>query len=790
MRFLVPLFAVLLLSAAVTEAQVIVDSIPGVVSLENKFVRLIITQAGSSCQEEYFAYDNGWHLILRSGSSVRDDMSLSCDRKPMIGQLKTLRVVEQAADSASVELEFAAEAQTITKRLKLKRDEKFVSVVVRDRISGVHEFSHLFSTYSFIPDGKNLQEYKRLDFVWTPQLRPDSSDVIGDHTFRSPALMMQKDKRFAALIPVVELIQPWHNIESAGDLQVTSGPAPFMSYGLMNWHPRSHVYYTHSDAMTMLLDNTTATYWFSLYVSANAEPRKGYRDVVRLHWSRTGRKHLLEQKGPQREPFAAYVRKAWKEYLPQVAVEATYNGKPVTLLTQERLAWSNGLSPSANTDCWFNVWFNALRTAYGMALHGLAINDDSLRRQAEQVLTLALQAPQKQGIAPCIFYLDSAGGHWVNDHGWGGIDGGRNFAMFHNAWTGVWLLRWADLVPARKREIIEYTTRFGNFLVDHQQPSGVIPSWYDPENLVPVSTFRDENAETAGAALFLAELYSRTQEMRYLKAAEHAMAYIASEIVPENKWYDFETFFSCSRKSVGFFDTFTAQHPQNTLSMHQAAEAYLSLYRITGRHDYRERGAAILDYLCLYQQVWSPPWLSCELFGGFGVQNTDGEWSDSRQGYFASTLMSYYELTGEREYFERAVAALRAMFSLFESSTSPRTWENYAHSAVDRPGGVTGIHWGTGSSVTTIHLLEPKYGGAFVNVAGGWGCGIDGCTISAVSLAGRQIGITIRDNVSTHRTLRITFGGLDGKSYTLTANERELGLFSSAELEKGIAFNL
>jgi hypothetical protein len=152
--------------------------------------------------------------------------------------------------------------------------------------------------------------------------------------------------------------------------------------------------------------------------------------------------------------------------------------------------------------------------------------------------------------------------------------------------------------------------------------------------------------------------------------------------------------------------------------------------------------------------------------------------------------MSYYELTGEREYFERAVAALRAMFSLFESPTSPRTWENYAHTAVDRPGGVTGIHWGTGSSVTTIHLLEPKYGGAFVNVSGGWGCGIDGCTISAVSLAGRRIGITIRDNVSTHRTLRITFGGLDGKSYALTANERELGLFSSAELEKGIAFNL
>jgi hypothetical protein len=362
--------------------------------------------------------------------------------------------------------------------------------------------------------------------------------------------------------------------------------------------------------------------------------------------------------------------------------------------------------------------------------------------------------------------------------------------MFHNAWTGVWLLRWAELVPARRNEILAYATRFGNFLVEHQHSSGVIPSWYDPETLTAVPTFRDENAETAGAALFLAELYSSTREKRYLVAAEQAMGYVTTAIIPENKWYDFETFFSCSRKLLSFFDAFTGQHPQNTLSMQQAAEAYLALYKITGKHDYRERGTAVLDYLCLYQQVWSPPWLSCQLFGGFGVQNTDGEWSDSRQGYFASTLMSYYEVTGEREYFERAVAALRAMFSLFESPTSPRTWENYAHSALDRPGGVTGIHWGTGSSVTSIHLLEPKYGGAFVNVAGGWGCGIDGCTVGAVTLADRHIRLTIRNDVSSPRTLRLTFGGLDGRSYTLVANDRELGIFPSAELEKGIALTL
>src|SRR5207247_11229799 len=121
----------------------------------------------------------------------------------------------------------------------------------------------------------------------------------------------------------------------------------------------------------------------------------------------------------------------------------------------------------------------------------------------------------------------------------------------------------------------------------------------------------------------------------------------------------------------------------------------------------------------LYQQVWSPQWLSRELFGGFGVQNTDGEWSDSRQGYFALTMMHYYEITKQREYFERGVAALRSMFSLFESRESPRTRENYGTSSRDETAVVTGIHWGTGSSVVSIHVVRRQYGDAFINVQQG-----------------------------------------------------------------------
>jgi hypothetical protein len=471
-------------------------------------------------------------------------------------------------------------------------------------------------------------------------------------------------------------------------------------------------------------------------------------------------------------------------------MDTVYQGVPVTLLRQGRLAWSNSLPPSADNDSWFNVWFNALRTAYGMFLHARNAGDPKLMEQASRVLNLALLAPQKDGIAPTIFFNDSSGGHWIADQAWGGIGKGESFPMFANAWTCYWMLQWEDMLPARKAEIRHYTQRFADFLLRNQMKIGVIPSWYDPESLEPKKELRDDNAETAGAALFLTEFARRGAGAKYLHAAERAMAYIAASVLPDHKWFDNETFFSCSRKPLGFFDPYTQQYPQNTLSMHQAAEAWLALYRSTKKRAYKERGIEALDYLCLYQQVWSPRWLSCELFGGFGVQNTDGEWSDARQGYFAVTLMKYYELTGRREYFERGVAALRAMFSLFENPSSPRTAENYAHSALDRLAGVTGIHWGTGSSVVSIHQIVEKYGDAYVNVKERWGVGIDGCRIPCVAVEGSVLTLELVDNVGTPRALTIKFGKLEKSSYTLVVNGRQLGKHSRRDLAAGIVVNI
>lgn len=760
--------------------------------LGNSRVRLEVRRTHGVWHETYAAKSgDAWHTLLISGHALRSEPSVRRNGSAREEGFTDAMFHEEADGTRSLLLTATEPGLQLSKRIVICSQEDHFRVQMTCSLSRSAALSHVLSTYSFVPDGATDAAGSFPDFVFTPALRPEENDLIGDHTFRSPALIVQRAHDFAALVPDVRDIDVRERrIQSGADVRVDSASVPMLSYGLLPWVKRSHVYYAHADSMSVALGDTTVRFGYFLFLNAESGERTGYREVVRFLWNEYGRPSLAAPGGPQGEPFAAYINRAWYTYLPQVALDTLYEGLPVTLLRQGRLAWSNKLPPAADNDAWFNVWFNSLRTAYGMLVFGREQGDQRLVDRAGRVLNLALAAPNGRGIAPSIFYMDSLGGHWVADHAWGGIRNGEYFAMFHNAWTCYWLLQWSDLQPARSAEIIAYTTRFADFLSAHQRESGVIPSWYHPVTLQPATEFGEENAETAGAALFLAEMALRTHDVRYRDAAIRAMAYIFRDIVPGQKWFDFETFFSCSRKPLGFFDRFTHQHPQNTLSMHQAAEACLALYRVTGDVMYRERGEEILDYLCLYQQVWSPRWLSCRLFGGFGVQNTDGEWSDSRQAYVAVTLMRYYQVTGRREYFERAVAALRAQFSLFESATSPRTAENYAHSAADKLAGVTGLHWGTGSAVVSIHLLAREFGEAYVNVAGKWGTGIDGCTIENIEVRDSTIAVRIRDDVHTPRAIRLVCGEAGIPEYRLVVNGRDCGRFSSEQLQKGSSVNI
>lgn len=600
-----------------------------------------------------------------------------------------------------------------------------------------------------------------IDFVWSQNIKNEPDDIIPVWCFKSPTVMLQQGPVFTALMPRLSdrLPQPL-----ALDLDVTSDSRPWLSYGVIPSQPHGHSYFRRSPDQTAKPLGGAIEYQYSIVVSIQPETL-GYRRAVRLLWAKRGHEELLRSEDlqqnvtrPELVTFEDWRKDTWIRYANQAYRGFDCRDRPCGTLVSNRNPWGEWNKPAP--DAWFNAWFETLRTAYGWYLYGRNTGNREMREKAESILNLALASPQHGGAFSTIYLVNEK--RWLPSDGWAGF--GDDYHTFDMSWTAYWMLKWAqDLTPGRKKEILAFVEPYGRFLVTHQLASGVIPSWYDGD-LNPRSEFRDFNAETAASALFLAALAQVTADRTYFEAAVRAMDFITREILPRQRWFDFETFLSCARKPFGFYDPWTAQYPQNNMSAIQAAAAYLQLFSVSKEQKYLDSGCQVLDYLLLTQQVWNNPAFSPKLVGGFTTQNTDAEWSDAREAYAAVVLWDYYNATGKPEYLERAVAAARSILAV-------APWENWAHTGyIDEPGALTGFHWGAGSGMTSIEMISPVLGDAFIDVRRRLGIGFNACSLRHVTVKNHSISFDLESAPSLHE-VRVQFSGLDLHArYEITCN--------------------
>jgi hypothetical protein len=329
---------------------------------------------------------------------------------------------------------------------------------------------------------------------------------------------------------------------------------------------------------------------------------------------------------------------------------------------------------------------------------------------------------------------------------------------------------------------MRYLKPYADFLVRNQQGDGSIPSFYDALMLEPRKDLNPHfAAETGASALFLACMYKLDGATPYLEASERALGYITDHVLAQNKWQDFETFLAYSRKPFDLFDVHTRQFPQSTLNMLISASAYLELYKITRKSSYLEYGTILVDYLSLYQQVWSPPFFDKALFGGFGVQNTDTEWSDARGALAAGLFFDYHEETGRTEYLERGLSALHASFNVLPH-------ENWGRNASNQPGSRATFHWGLGSAAASSAMIREDLGDLLVDLETESFFSLDDLELFNLRIDKYRISFDLTGRPSGRAQSRIKFKGMKYGVYRLTVNGRLLGTKSSSELRDGILF--
>ena len=805
-------------------ALVVINSMPFFaepISVNNDTVKVIAnSQDGHwSLQFSVKRTDGSWRLILSTAAAATDapwepkrrqvseDPQITWSRNGRLEEAEFFFTKAEILDSRTLVLRGNAAGELIEERVTLEKPNR-VHVHMCSATTTPIELNQFMSHFYLTPDGRAFGYALPLDLAWLPVLHWKSEDLASDHFFRSPVVLAMAQGSYAGLVPDLTLIRRNRLVPYALDLRVigTKAEAARLSYGLSTSEVVPHTFARHRANETATIPGTDLNYVFDVLLGEATEPGDVIERMTSYLWDVYGHRFFQDIR-PQALPFEEYGRRyAYVHELMQWATPLEVDGKTAYGLNNQGRRGSN-----------FHAWENDLHVAYGLTYYANKWHDGSLAKIGEGILRLIESAPRKDGAFPTIFNFNAR--KWEGSLFWtarsaDAINGYDAAAMGVTAW---WELYWYENLK-QDPEILKSVVSYARLLAHEQLASGAIPTYFD-SNLEPAPQLKEAGTTAlSGAVLAKAALLSGDEELR--DAAIRSGVFVEQNLLPELKFQDFESFYSCSPTPIQWRDPWTGIWPQNTLSVEWAADEFLALYRLTGDRIWLNRGEQALGNLSLYQQVWAPPYYSIYLYGGFGVMNTDGEWNDGRQGRFVSTYADYYIATRNREYLERAVASARAGFALMDISENHANGinqlsvmppglkreqgaglgyapENVYHGGPASDTGWSGFDWSAGGALSAAAYLEQKFGGVWVDFKTRDVVPIDGTAATLVASDDGRIALKISNALdslqapfTTPRDVLIKFGDLDRPSYEVVINGTQFQIKTRHELERGLVFHL
>lgn len=592
--------------------------------------------------------------------------------------------------------------------------------------------------------------------ISTPYFLPRPGDVIADHVFRHGAILAETDRGCAMFAPILPCEPP--DVASYTDLSRDAAGLT-IRHGVGATETRGHVFFRRSRRVSLPAGDLAWTHIIAAWPNCSLED--AYERAARLIWatrtpvethdasskqydrfSRAATERIFRDdlyrewdRGPARvggmttqtltarrtprvmssAEFDRFLKHQRRLLGVMAAVQKHMFTRPLgyRILTSLLHSGRMAVAPIAT----FGVWFNQVRTALGAALCARSIGDEGTQRRARAMIELALSAPLEDGASPSVAVLGEPP-RWLR--------GTRAFEMIDDAYhlpdmavTGFHLLEWHQHVEVDPR-ILERCRAMADFLVRVREGEA-FPSWVRrARDGWESDPFLRTSAATAAPAMFLARLAKFDPDPRWQDAALAAIRFIEREILPTDDWNDFELALSCAGRPAGF-DGRTGTRAANTMSIYWAARAALDL--ADAWPESLRLARTLAARLCLFQQPHNIRRLRYEAFGGFACMNTDAELSDARQGLFVPLLADLFRATGDDDFRSRALAALRACFSLmliednarvapgnmarFRASDRGAIVENYGHTGRDEPtAGYLSPDWGCGTSLYALGMLR------------------------------------------------------------------------------------
>jgi hypothetical protein len=702
------------------------------------------------------------------------------------------------------------------------------------------------------------------DFTWVPHLRPEEDHVMGDHIFRSPVIIYKKGQIAFVFIPDLKTLQFNRPFQSFIDFNLQSRGSnkfPQIFYGFGNYEPVKHVFFKHDSSKLWKIESKTdLTFRYYIIVFYNKSKLDILQFINDFFWKKYIRKNLYETLEPQVLPYKINVKEGFeaiferhKYYGEFIINEKECGGiwqrswagskkKPIEFIKPENLerykkyntaeaaSQNSGLNKMINemiyhpekvkyfdnysrrhaftprtAEIWNNAWFLNIRSAYAFKYFGDLWREHNLIEKSDRILNTLLNLPRIEGIFPSVIFPCAPNSSTISY-----INGVKAYLYSedYNIVDACLTMYWALKIYQdfdKINEIIERSRELLELIINIQQSDGSIPVFINfKKNELIINEVLLNSASSGAMLMFLIEFYKINPEQNLISVAEKIANFLKKEIVPRDKWHDFEPFFSCTKLPLNFYDKYTNSHVMNTLCIYWCAESFKELYKITNNVEYLRDGEYILAVLSLFQQVWNMPYISYNTFGGFGVQNCDAELSDARQALFVRTYMEYYLLTGKEEYMERGIAALRASWALqllkeyeeicagningietVHNVDKGAIYENYGHTGSDyRVHGQITFDWGVGTAATATAYTKNHFGDLYIDFRKSLVWGIDGILIKSFEFHKNMILIEC-EIIPNKEELLIKAREVPEELIEIILNGESIGIFEKINLEKG-----
>lgn len=823
------------------------------IDIENGKVKARFTIERGGVRQEYLARGDGrWVVVVESfrppapfpaGANALYNSSIDKDNRLIVTEaLDTVRRVEHADGTLCAVLTGRLGRIPIQQIVTLRPGEPYFHIEVRATLLEENPtLDYLLLPFSVVIDGGP-------DYTHVPSYKRSPDNVIGDRVFLAPAAIIQKGGTLAALVPDVDLINervvyargarthPQSNsfavwvdpdrvsMPVALDLELQSGltDRPLMSYGMMDVIAEQHVFWNRDNtkgSMVRALSSNQIGFGVDLFISVDAQTSRGYQTVAKHHWERYGTRYFHMPR-PQAMPYAEYAKTCYPATFDYQGYEVvgleslTHRDLPdrPDLKVWQQWESDNGpvgglrlTAPQWSQYIYFTAWWNNVCDATGLYFWGRRLGDGSLVDKARRIVNLALSAPQNEkGMFPSLYNLRT--GTW-NPSFWhpplNGYDPNKaaSYWSFANEGLGAYQTAAASVTAGYLMQyyrtcesdlrILSYVRAYADLLAGYSSTGDCIPAWFD-KDMRPLPSL-SWNADGGAHTWVLSELYRMTRDEVYLEAARRTARFVIDEVMPGQRWSDFEAFYSCAIKPETFYDERTGQPGRCLMSMSWALQGFLALYEVTQEAAYLEAAEAVADYSCLFQAVWAPHFVvTAYPFGGFISQTGDAEWLDQRSHRFADPLVRVGLLTNRRDLVERGVAAARSSLTL---CSHPRHVSNEIYVHTDFPVGLgpenidhegfpqrplsSGPSWNTvGGMASAAHILR-LLGGVYMDFEKNMKLGVDGVEVIHAEMVGRSIRISLRSLMSElpmpfsrsyETTLKIA--GLSGQEdYELCIND-------------------